>query len=90
MRIVLALVVALLCVPASAADYSPWPGQQMAQNRGGPATQECVPCGGGCPLQTGVMMCCCPMGKTPTCTPGTSTKLPNGNTECTSSSGGGC
>jgi len=86
----LALVFVLLSVPAFAADYSPWAGQQMAQNRGGPATQECVPCSGGCQIGTGVMMCCCPIGKTPTCTPGTSTKLPNGNTECTVSRFGGC
>ena len=77
---ILALVVALLSVPAFAADYSPWPGQArgtIAGERLAQGTQRCVPCGG-----CQETMCCCSMSQQPTCQPGTVTKLPNGNTEC--------
>lgn len=78
----LALVIALLGVPAFAADYSPWPGRAggeiaESQTAQGPATSRCVPCGG-----CRETMCCCPMAQNPTCVPGSVTKLPNGNTEC--------
>ena len=73
---ILALVVALLSVPAFAADHSPWPaGERLAQRQG---TQLCAPCSG---CQD--TMCCCPTTQQPVCQPGTSTKLPNGNTACT-------
>jgi hypothetical protein len=79
---VLALILALLSVPAFAADHSPWPGQgsgtlageQLAQGKG---TQLCVPCTG-----CQETMCCCPSPQRPTCQNGTVTKLPNGNTAC--------
>jgi hypothetical protein len=75
MKMLALLLIALLSVPAFAADYSPWRGQ--TGERFAQGTQKCVPCNG-CREE----MCCCSMSQQPTCQPGTVTKLPNGNTEC--------
>ena len=79
MRMVLALVVALLCVPAFAADHSPWPGQTSGTDRLMAQVRACVYFSGGCtPVQ-----CCCAADQKPSGVDGTRTKLANGNTECT-------
>ena len=83
MRVLLVLLVALLSLPAFAADYSPWPGRATEQAQ---ATQACC-VGNGC---QGSFECCCPVPKKPTCVNAVITPLSGGRSECKPQSCGTC